>query len=103
MWQSFLRNDYDFQAFGDQHLAAVLVFCFFAAAAIWSVRNLNAAQNLLLSRCFSIFIFLTLVVWTLIKIYFDRFNLLVDLPLSLCNLFAVFAPTIILASRAATS
>ncbi len=28
MWQSFLRNDYDFQAFGDQHLAAVLVFCF---------------------------------------------------------------------------
>ena len=92
MWQGFLSNDFDFQAFGNQHLAAVLVFCLFAAGVIWSVRNLNAAQNLLLSRCFSIFIFLTLVVWSLIKIYFDRFNILVDLPLSLCNLFAVLAP-----------
>lgn len=92
MWQSFLRNDYDFQAFGDQHLAVIIVFSLFAAGTVWSVRNLNSAQNLLLSRCFAIFIFVTLVVWTLIKIYFDRFNSLVDLPLSLCNLFAVLAP-----------
>ena len=92
MWQSFLRNDYDFQAFGQQHLAVIIVFSLFVAVTVWSVRNLNSAQNLLLSRCFSIFIFLTLVVWSGIKVYFDRFNLLVDLPLSLCNLFAVLAP-----------
>ena len=46
----------------------------------------------MLGRCFAIFIFLTVVIWTAIKIHFDRFNLLVDLPLSLCNLFAVLAP-----------
>jgi len=92
MWQSFLRNDYDFQAFGNQHLAVIIVFSLFAAGTLWSVRNLNSAQNLLLSRCFAIFIFLTLVLWTAIKLYFDRFNLLVDLPLSLCNLFAVLGP-----------
>mgnify|MGYP001045117143 CR=1 FL=1 len=92
MWQSFLRNDYDFQAFGDQHLAVIIVFSLFAVGILWSVRNLNSAQNLLLSRCFTIFIFLTLVLWTVIKLYFDRFNLLVDLPLSLCNLIAVLGP-----------
>jgi hypothetical integral membrane protein (TIGR02206 family) len=92
MWQGFLRNDYDFQAFGDQHLAVMLVFCLFVAATVWSVRNLNPGQNLLLSRCFAIFIFFTVVIWTAIKVYFDRFNVLVDLPLSLCNLFAALAP-----------
>lgn len=92
MWQSFLRNDYDFQAFGGQHLAVIIVFSLFAVGIFWSVRNLNSAQNLLLSRCFAIFIFLTLVLWTVIKLYFDRFNLLVDLPLSLCNLIAMLGP-----------
>jgi hypothetical integral membrane protein (TIGR02206 family) len=92
MWQSFLRNDYDFQSFGDQHLAVLLVFSLFLAGTFWSARNLSSAQNLLLSRYFSIFIFLTVAVWTAIKVYFDRFNLLADLPLSLCNLFAVLAP-----------
>ena len=92
MWQSFLRNDYDFQAFGGQHLAVIIAFSLFAVGIFWSVRNLNSAQNLLLSRCFAIFIFLTLVLWTVIKLYFDRFNLLVDLPLSLCNLIAMLGP-----------
>ena len=92
MWQGFLRNDYDFQAFGDQHLGVLLVFSLFLAGTFWTARNLNTAQNLLVSRYFSIFIFLTVVVWTAIKLYFDRFNLLVDLPLSLCNLFAVMGP-----------
>lgn len=92
MWQSFLRNDFGFQAFGDQHQAVMVVFCTMLAATIWCARNLNSSQNLLLGRCFAIFIFLTVVIWTAIKIHFDRFNLLVDLPLSLCNLFAVLAP-----------
>ena len=68
------------------------MFSLFLAGTFWSVRNLSSAQNLLLSRYFSIFIFLTVVVWAAIKIYFDRFNLLVDLPLSLCNVFAVLGP-----------
>ena len=92
MWQSFLRNDYDFQAYSDQHLAVLFVFSLLLAGTVWCVRNLNSAQNLQLIRGFSIFIFLTVVVWSAIKLYFGRFNLLVDLPLSLCNLFAALGP-----------
>ena len=92
MWQSFLRNDYDFQAFGIQHFVVLIFFSLCLAGIFWCARNLSAPQNLLLSRYFALFIFLTVAVWSAIKIYFDRFNLLVDLPLSLCNIFALFAP-----------
>lgn len=92
MWQSFLRNDYDFQAFGDQHFTVLGVFSLCLIGVFFAARHLSLPQNLLLSRYFAFFIFLTVAVWSLIKIYFDRFNLLVDLPLSLCNLIAVFAP-----------
>ena len=69
-----------------------MVWALLMLGAIWSIRNLTPTQNLRLSRIAAGFIFLTVVVWTLIKLHFGRFDLLVDLPLSLCNLFAAIAP-----------
>ena len=92
IWQQFTSNQFAFHSFGTQHLSAVIVWGLFIVAAIWCVRNLNPAQNLLVSRATAVFLLFTVILWSLIKLYYDRFNLLVDLPLSLCNLFAATAP-----------
>jgi len=61
-------------------------------ATVWCIRNFDQRQNLLFSRIGSIFLVITVVIFSAIKIYFNRFNLLIDLPISLCNLFAILAP-----------
>jgi len=92
LWQQFLSVEIEFHSFGAQHLGALSVFALCMLAAVWCIRNFDKRQNLLFSRGLSIFLAITVIIFSAIKIYFNRFNLLIDLPLSLCNLFAILAP-----------
>ena len=92
LWQQFLSVEIEFHSFGAQHLGALTVFALCMLATVWCIRNFDQRQNLLFSRRLSIFLVITVVVFSAIKIYFNRFNLLIDLPISLCNLFAILAP-----------
>jgi hypothetical integral membrane protein (TIGR02206 family) len=92
LWQQFLSVEIEFHSFGAQHLSALTVFALCMLATVWCIRNFDERQNLLFSRRISIFLVITVVIFSAIKIYFNRFNLLIDLPISLCNLFAVLAP-----------
>ena len=92
LWQQFLSIEIEFHSFGPQHLGALTVFALCMLATVWCIRNFDERQNLLFSRRVSIFLMITVVVFSAIKIYFNRFNLLIDLPISLCNLFAILAP-----------
>ena len=92
LWQQFLSVEIEFHSFGGQHLGALTVFALCILATVWCIRNFDERQNLLFSRRVSIFLMITVVVFSVIKIYFNRFNLLIDLPISLCNLFAILAP-----------
>ena len=92
LWQQFLSVEIEFHSFGAQHLGALTVFALCMLATVWCIRNFDERQNLLFSRRISIFLVITVVIFSAIKIYFNRFNLLIDLPISLCNLFAVLAP-----------
>jgi len=92
LWQQFLSVEIEFHSFGAQHLGALIVFALCMLATVWCIRKFDERQNLLFSRWVSIFLVITVVVFSAIKIYFNRFNLLIDLPISLCNLFAILAP-----------
>jgi hypothetical integral membrane protein (TIGR02206 family) len=92
LWQQFLSVEIEFQAFGGQHLGALIVFGLCMLATVWGIRNFDTRQSLLFSRIISIFLVITVALFSAIKIYFDRFNLLIDRPISLCNLFAILAP-----------
>ena len=92
LWQQFLSVEIEFHSFSAQHLGALTVFALCMLATVWCIRNFDERQNLLFSRRISIFLVITVVIFSAIKIYFNRFNLLIDLPISLCNLFAVLAP-----------
>ena len=92
LWQQFLSVEIEFHSFGTQHFGALAVFALCMLATVWCIRNFDQRQNLLFSRRISIFLVITVVVFSAIKIYFNRFNLLIDLPISLCNLFAILAP-----------
>ena len=92
LWQQFLSVEIEFHSFGVQHFGALAVFALCMLATVWCIRNFDERQNLLFSRRISIFLVITVVIFSVIKIYFNRFNLLIDLPISLCNLFAILAP-----------
>lgn len=92
VWQQFTSIEPPFEPFAEQHFAALIVFAAALAAALWCARMQSYQQNLTLTRTVALFLFLTVLVWSAIKLHFQRFDLLVDLPLSLCNLFAAIAP-----------
>jgi len=88
----FFSADIGFTSFSQSHLGAVIVFILFVITFVNAARRLDDRQNLLLTRSVSVFISLTVVIWTAIHMAYGRFDPAVNLPLSICNLFAVMAP-----------
>jgi hypothetical integral membrane protein (TIGR02206 family) len=88
----FFSNDIPFTSFSVSHLGAVVVFIACLLVFAKSARQLSDHQNLLLTRAASIFLSLTVIAWTAIHLAYGRFDAAFDLPLSICNLFAVAAP-----------
>ena len=89
---AFFRADIPFFAYGLSHLVAVLIGLFLLAAIFIARKKLSYQQNLLIGRSFSIFLAITVVIYTLFEIALGRFTIAQDLPLSTCNLFCILAP-----------
>ena len=88
----FFSADIGFTSFSQSHLGAVIVFILFVIIFVNAARRLDDRQNLLLTRSVSVFISFTVIIWTAIHMAYGRFDPAVNLPLSICNLFAVMAP-----------
>ncbi len=90
--QGFFSVDIPFESFSQTHIVTLIVFAFLLASVIFAGKKLNNRQNLLLGRCLSVFMSVSVAAWAILHLFYDRFNIAVDLPLSLCNLFAFIAP-----------
>ena len=91
---AFYNFGVPFEPFGASHFWAVAFFIAALLLIIWMTPKLSYEINLKLTRVFSGILFITVTWWTLIHIWFDRFSLAKDLPLSICNLFALIAPVL---------
>jgi hypothetical integral membrane protein (TIGR02206 family) len=89
---AFFQNDIPFSAYGASHLMVLLFAIGLLALIFVASRKFNYQKNLLIGRIFSVFLALTVVVYTMFEISLDRFTVAEDLPLSTCNLFCILAP-----------
>ncbi len=88
----FFSFDIPFESFGDSHYLTLAVFLLLLLLVVRIGRSLTAEQNLWLGRGFSIFLSLTVLLFSWIHSANGLFDYRVDLPLSICNLFALSAP-----------
>ena len=77
----FFSADIGFTSFSQSHLGAVIVFVLFAVIFVNAAQRLDDRQNLLLTRLTSVFISLTVIVWTSIHIVYGRFDPAVNLQI----------------------
>ena len=89
---AFFRNDLPFSAYSTSHSVVMLIAVALIASIFVANKKLNYQQNLLIGRSLSLFLALTVVVYTIFEIVFGRFTIAEDLPLSTCNLFCILAP-----------
>ena len=89
---AFFQSDIPFSAYGTSHSVVLLIAFILVALIFIANRQLTQQQNLLIGRWFSVFLALTVVVYTFFEMAFDRFTIIEDLPLSTCNLFCILAP-----------
>ena len=90
--QAFFSVDIPFESFGRTHSLTLLVFALLLGILIVASKRLSDRQNLLLGRLLSVFMSVSVMVWAGLHVVFERFNTAIDLPLSICNLFALLAP-----------
>lgn len=76
-----------------EHLLIVLVFGFGGFFLIYYSKNyLNKKSQERIGTLFAISLSITVIIWSLTKIYLGTFILQTDLPLNLCNIVAIMAP-----------
>jgi hypothetical integral membrane protein (TIGR02206 family) len=91
----FFRNDISFVAYGNSHLSVLFVSALLLALVLVASKKLSPNQNLVIGRCLTVILALSIVVFTIFELIFGRFTIADDLPLSLCNLFALLAPFVL--------
>ena len=89
---AFFQNDLPFSAYSTSHFMVMLLALALVALIFIANTKLNQQQNLFIGRSLSIFLALTVVVYTILEIVLGRFTIAEDLPLSTCNLFCILAP-----------
>lgn len=88
----FFSNEIPFIAYGDSHLVVMFFSLLLLALILIASKKLSSEKNLLISRCLTLILALSVVVYTIFELALGRFSIVEDLPLSLCNLFALVAP-----------
>ena len=88
----FFSNEIPFIAYGDSHLVVMFFSLLLLALILTASKKLSSEKNLLISRCLTLILALSVVVYTIFELALGRFSIVEDLPLSLCNLFALVAP-----------
>lgn len=89
---AFFRGDIPFNSFSQTHIFTILFSLALLISLIIAGRRLSQSQNLFIGRCIAVFLSLTVIIFMALHMHFDRFDSSVDLPLSICNLFAFLAP-----------
>ena len=92
---AFFQNDIAFIAYGNSHIAVLLVSVLLLVMVLVACKKLSPNQNLLIGRCLTVILALSVLIYTVFEIVLGRFDIAADLPLSLCNLFALLAPFVL--------
>ena len=92
---AFFQNDISFIAYGNSHLVVLFFSALLLALVLIASKKLSPSQNLLIGRCLTVILALSVVVYTVFELACGRFSITDDLPLSLCNLFALVAPFVL--------
>lgn len=85
--------------FGNQHLVALLFFILFGYFLIKWAKKLAIEKQHKVGNIFAFSLSITIVIWTLLKIYTRGFDLKEDLPLHLCNFIAFLLPVFTLTRK----
>ncbi|CAI8327201.1 TIGR02206 family membrane protein [Porticoccaceae bacterium] len=88
----FFSPDIPFVSFSASHWWTLAVFFALLVLVVTLGRRLNHRANLWLARVISLFLPISVVIFFWLHEVNGLFNYKVDLPLSICNLFAVLAP-----------
>jgi hypothetical integral membrane protein (TIGR02206 family) len=88
----FLKDNEDFVMFGMQHLVVLLFFVLAGILLINRAKKLPEKQQFKIANFFAFSLAITVVVWTLLKIYIRGFDIKLDLPFHLCNIIALLLP-----------
>lgn len=89
---ALFSNEIPFIAYGNSHLVILCFSLLLLALILIASKKLCTEKNLFIGRCIAIILALSVVVYTIFEIALGRFTIADDLPLSLCNLFALVAP-----------
>jgi hypothetical integral membrane protein (TIGR02206 family) len=89
---ALFSNEIPFIAYGNSHLVVLCISLLLLALILIASKKLCTEKNLFIGRCIAIILALSVVVYTIFEIALGRFTIADDLPLSLCNLFALVAP-----------
>ena len=89
---AFFQDNIPFSAYGTSHSVVLLITFILVGLIFVANKKLSNQTNLLIGRWFSIFLALTVVVYTIFEMALGRFTIAEDLPLSTCNLFCILAP-----------
>jgi len=89
----FFRENTTFEAFGLQHLFAIVFFIFVGFLFISWAKKLSAKKQIKVGNIFGASLSITIIIWTFLKIYErGNFDITQDLPFHLCNFIALFLP-----------
>jgi hypothetical integral membrane protein (TIGR02206 family) len=89
---ALFSNEIPFIAYGNSHLVVLCFSLLLLALILIASKKLCTEKNLFIGRFLAIILALSVVVYTIFEIALGRFTIADDLPLSLCNLFALVAP-----------
>ena len=92
---AFFKNEIPFIAYGNSHLAVLFFSAFLLVLILVASKKLGFSQNLLIGRCLTVILAVSVVAYTVFELALGRFTIANDLPLSLCNLFALVAPFVL--------
>ena len=85
-----------FEPFGLHHLVIVLLtIALSIGLPIWANRRLTASGRIRVSRIMAAAISLSVVIWTIIRIYVETFDWREDLPLDICNSLALLVAVLL--------
>lgn len=85
--------------FGNQHMIALLFFTLFGYFLIRWAKKLTNEKKYIVGIIFAFSLSITVIIWTILKIYTRGFDIKQDLPLHLCNFVALFLPVITLTRK----
>ena len=85
--------------FGNQHLVALLFFIMFGYFLIKWAKKLTEEKQHKIGNIFAFSLSITVIIWTLLKIYTKGFDIKQDLPLHLCNFIALLLPVFTLTKK----